>query len=311
MDVHPPKYGTIGFDPWPYRSLFMFESNFPWHGIRCRGQRPRFEEQRLQLQNRCSEMENRGDPRGRQGGVVQVGKGAKLGHNLCPRKRSASWWAYLQYLLCFMVLITWLVVTGTCYIFPYIWNNHPNWLIFFGGVGQPPSRKNIITIVRWVLIPTTYNVWGPHIVTPICFMATHSWMGYLQYMSYQHWGAMKSSPAILVWWFQSQKKDIWFLKPWNLSLQIVTFTISLQTNLTHTKHGEFRMNKLESQHVATSSIGNVPRSYPSVTKHNDYGELWLTSTTHDIYGVCTISEKSTDPEKNRSERFLQDPGCCI
>ena len=68
------------------------------------------------------------------------------------------------------------------------------------------------------------------------------------------------------------------------------------------------MNKLESQHVATSSIGNVPRSYPSVTKHNDYGELWLTSTTHDIYGFCTISEKSTHPEKNRSERFLQDPG---
>ena len=26
-----------------------------------------------------------------------------------------------------------LVVTGTCFIFPYIWNNHPNWLIFFRG----------------------------------------------------------------------------------------------------------------------------------------------------------------------------------
>ena len=27
---------------------------------------------------------------------------------------------------------------GTCF-FPYIWNNNPNWLIFFRGVGQPPT----------------------------------------------------------------------------------------------------------------------------------------------------------------------------
>ena len=29
---------------------------------------------------------------------------------------------------------------GTFFIFPYIRNNHPNWLIFFKGVAQPPSR---------------------------------------------------------------------------------------------------------------------------------------------------------------------------
>ena len=28
---------------------------------------------------------------------------------------------------------------GTFSIFPYIGNNHPNWLIFFRGVGQPPT----------------------------------------------------------------------------------------------------------------------------------------------------------------------------
>ena len=37
----------------------------------------------------------------------------------------------------------WVVVTGTCFIFQYIWNNHPNWLIFFRGVGQPPTRSSI------------------------------------------------------------------------------------------------------------------------------------------------------------------------
>ena len=29
---------------------------------------------------------------------------------------------------------------GTCLIFPYIGNNHSNWLIFFRGVGIPPTR---------------------------------------------------------------------------------------------------------------------------------------------------------------------------
>ena len=28
---------------------------------------------------------------------------------------------------------------GTFFIFPYIGNNHPNWLIFFRGVGIPPT----------------------------------------------------------------------------------------------------------------------------------------------------------------------------
>ena len=32
---------------------------------------------------------------------------------------------------------------GTLMIFPYIGNNHPNWLIFFRGVAQPPTRIKI------------------------------------------------------------------------------------------------------------------------------------------------------------------------
>ena len=30
---------------------------------------------------------------------------------------------------------------GTCFIFPCIQNHHPNWLIFFRGVGRPPTRS--------------------------------------------------------------------------------------------------------------------------------------------------------------------------
>ena len=40
---------------------------------------------------------------------------------------------------------------GTFFIFPYTGNNHPNWLIFFRGVAQPPTRNHpqVITIKRW------------------------------------------------------------------------------------------------------------------------------------------------------------------
>ena len=33
---------------------------------------------------------------------------------------------------------------GTCIIFPHVGNNHPNWLIFFRGVGIPPTRYGLI-----------------------------------------------------------------------------------------------------------------------------------------------------------------------
>ena len=36
-------------------------------------------------------------------------------------------------------IICWLVVWLPFFIFPYIGNNHPNWLIFFRGVAQPPT----------------------------------------------------------------------------------------------------------------------------------------------------------------------------
>ena len=33
---------------------------------------------------------------------------------------------------------------GTFFIVPYIGNNHPNWLIFFRGVNQPPTRWTLL-----------------------------------------------------------------------------------------------------------------------------------------------------------------------
>ena len=40
----------------------------------------------------------------------------------------------------------WLVVWLPFSIFPYIGNHHPNWLIFFRGVAQPPTRKKYMGI---------------------------------------------------------------------------------------------------------------------------------------------------------------------
>ena len=43
-----------------------------------------------------------------------------------------------------MIIVTLSTMTGwwfgTFFIFPYIGNNHPSWLIFFRGVAQPPTR---------------------------------------------------------------------------------------------------------------------------------------------------------------------------
>ena len=39
----------------------------------------------------------------------------------------------------------WLVVWNMNFIFPYIGNNHPNWFIFFRGVGMPPTSTLFAT----------------------------------------------------------------------------------------------------------------------------------------------------------------------
>ena len=39
-----------------------------------------------------------------------------------------------------LIVRCWLVVWLPFFIFPYIGNNHPNWLIFFRGVAEPPTR---------------------------------------------------------------------------------------------------------------------------------------------------------------------------
>ena len=39
---------------------------------------------------------------------------------------------------------------GTFFIFPYIGNNHPNWLIFFRGVAQPPTSWGLNRRLRLV-----------------------------------------------------------------------------------------------------------------------------------------------------------------
>ena len=42
-------------------------------------------------------------------------------------------------------LVVWLPFFGTCFISPYIGNNHPNWLIFFRGV-QSTNQINLVWV---------------------------------------------------------------------------------------------------------------------------------------------------------------------
>ena len=40
----------------------------------------------------------------------------------------------------FPFLVGGLEILGTCFTLPYFGNDHPNWLLFFRGVGVPPTR---------------------------------------------------------------------------------------------------------------------------------------------------------------------------
>ena len=50
----------------------------------------------------------------------------------------------------------WLVVTGTCFIFPYtrIGNNHPNWLSYFPEGLKPPRRYICVYTCIYIYIAT-------------------------------------------------------------------------------------------------------------------------------------------------------------
>ena len=47
---------------------------------------------------------------------------------------------------------------GTFFIFPYIGNNHPNWLIFFRGVAQPPTSNDSCWLLGWTMVNTIFDV---------------------------------------------------------------------------------------------------------------------------------------------------------
>jgi len=50
---------------------------------------------------------------------------------------------------------------GTFFIYPYVGNSHPNWLIFFRGVGQPPTTSPRLNGTLQVLIDSRFV--PPHI----------------------------------------------------------------------------------------------------------------------------------------------------
>ena len=76
------------------------------------------------------------------------------------------------------------LVGGLEHFFPYIWNNHPNWLIFFRGVAQPPTshvcwftgghptttRRGSHSI-EWMIPPVVHQ--SPIQVKFICYPIIH------------------------------------------------------------------------------------------------------------------------------------------
>ena len=113
-------------------------------------------------------------------------------------------WAMNKIPNCWLVLkwgvvLVWLVVWNMAFIFPYIGNNNPYWLIFFRGVGQPPSSN--VSVSWWFFLWFTSivhrknhdqasNFWGNvnfqtnsdrespvGVVTITRVQASHWWLG--------------------------------------------------------------------------------------------------------------------------------------
>ena len=65
----------------------------------------------------------------------------------------------------FFLILVWLVVWNI-FSFPYIGNNHPNWLIFFRGVGIPPTSVYI------PITPKRNQTWQLEILRRWCLNGT-------------------------------------------------------------------------------------------------------------------------------------------
>jgi hypothetical protein len=50
---------------------------------------------------------------------------------------------------------------GTFFIFPYIGNNHPNWLSYFSKGLKPPTRLNILDPMNWFVTSSSTQKFSP------------------------------------------------------------------------------------------------------------------------------------------------------
>ena len=58
----------------------------------------------------------------------------------------------IKYIVLYIIIMIYIYTGrwfGTCFIFPYLGNNNPNWLIFFRGL-KPPTRYILISPLFWI-----------------------------------------------------------------------------------------------------------------------------------------------------------------
>ena len=86
------------------------------------------------------------------------------------RAQSPDLGAPKNWLYCY----TWLVVWNMSFIFPYIGNNHPNWLIFFRGVQTTNQYTQFMAIWKTVFLQTMS--FSPHEFYSILRASLRCWM---------------------------------------------------------------------------------------------------------------------------------------
>ena len=94
----------------------------------------------------------------------------------------------------------WLVVTGTCYIFPYIGNNHPNWLSYVSEwFCQPPTRYVVAQCSKWFIVLFHCDITVIVCVSNNCYCAViHGiWAHWdmFRHLQTSRWREITSEPA--------------------------------------------------------------------------------------------------------------------
>ena len=95
---------------------------------------------------------------------------------------------------------------GTFFIFPYIVNNHPNWLSYFSEGLKPPWPTNSVILGEWIMVQEWHPLFECH-------------RGFGRHMSPYHWAGWKQKYKNVLLSSQVLVTDCWPCNHQHYSMQ--------------------------------------------------------------------------------------------